>query len=333
MCIARPPAFLLLTVLVIVSVPLQARAELTRYVIGDANDVDPALHGPAFDLGGGGSDVDEAMQWVIDEVRGCSDCAIELDVVVLRSSGSDGYNVWFELLDGIDSVETFVITDRESSHRDDVVAAVRSAEIVFFAGGDQCNYVRFFKGTPVQHAVEAVVARGGGVGGTSAGLAIQGEVIYDACDVGSSKSIDALADPFHGDISLSRDFFRWQHLRGTITDTHFIERDRLGRLIVFMARQLEEEPGRSPVLGIGIDAKTSLVIARDGMARVMGAGPVYFLRGAKPAETVNSGEPLTWRDIELWVIPSGDSFNLDERPARSQRTLSVVDGVILDKPY
>ena len=58
---------------------------------------------------------------------------------------------------------------------------VQRAEIVFFAGGDQCNYVRLIKGTALEAAVEAVHARGGGVGGTSAGEAIQGEIVYDSC--------------------------------------------------------------------------------------------------------------------------------------------------------
>ena len=76
----------------------------------------------------------------------------------------------------------------------------RLAELVFFAGGDQCRYVSLFKGSALERAVKSVFARHGGVGGTSAGLAIQGSMVYDACQ-GSVTSAEALADPYHAEIS------------------------------------------------------------------------------------------------------------------------------------
>src|SRR3712207_2637156 len=87
-----------------------AAAKVTRYLTGDAADARPAkLHGPALNLGGGGRDVDAAMQWLIDEVRGCADCAVRIDVVVLRSSGGEGYNKYIHAMRGVDSVETLVV--------------------------------------------------------------------------------------------------------------------------------------------------------------------------------------------------------------------------------
>src|SRR5262245_13304618 len=173
-----------------------AEAKITRYVTGNPGDVSPALSGPAHDFGGGGTDVDAALQWILDEVRGCTDCDTKVDVVILRSSGADGYNDYIFAMNGVDSVETLVITSAKDADTDAVDATVRNAEVVFFAGGDQCNYVSYFKGTRVETAVESVYARGGGVGGTSAGLAIQGEFIYDGC-TGSVTSAQALANPYH----------------------------------------------------------------------------------------------------------------------------------------
>ncbi len=123
------------------------------------------------------------MQTTIDRVRGCTSCEKKLDVVVLRASGSDGYNPYFMGMKGVDSVVSLVITDRATSSRPDVVDAVRNAELVFFAGGDQCNYVRWIKETPVKEAVKSVYARGGAVGGTSAGLAIQGDILPNSIRV------------------------------------------------------------------------------------------------------------------------------------------------------
>jgi cyanophycinase-like exopeptidase len=90
-----------------------------------------------------------------------------------------------------------VMRDREFSSRPDVVEAVRNAEFVFFAGGDQCNYIRWIKDTPVSAAVKEVYERGGAIGGTSAGLAIQGEIAYDACPYVSAHSPTVMSDPCH----------------------------------------------------------------------------------------------------------------------------------------
>ena len=49
-----------------------ASAKVTRYLTGNAGDVAPALAGPALNLGGGGTDVDEALQAMIDAARGCT---------------------------------------------------------------------------------------------------------------------------------------------------------------------------------------------------------------------------------------------------------------------
>ena len=55
-------------------------------------------------------------------------------------------------MNGVNSVISMVITDRESASRPDVVEIVRDAELLFFAGGDQCNYIKWIKGTAVEGA-------------------------------------------------------------------------------------------------------------------------------------------------------------------------------------
>jgi len=92
---------MLITALLLVFGVAPADAKVTRYLTGDAADVDPPLSGPVFDLGGGGEDVAEAFQALIDGVRGCTDCAAKVDVVVLRTSGADGYNEFVAALAGV----------------------------------------------------------------------------------------------------------------------------------------------------------------------------------------------------------------------------------------
>lgn len=307
------------------------QAKVTRYLTGSAADVSPALSGPAHDFGGGGTDVDAAIQWMIDQVRGCTSCATKVDVVILRSSGADGYNEYIFAMNGVDSVETLVITSARDSNTAAVEATVRSAEVVFFAGGDQCNYVQNFRGTRVEAAVEAVYARGGAVGGTSAGLAIQGEFTYDAC-TGSVISSQALLDPYHREISFTYDFFKWPHLGGVITDSHLVTRDRMGRTMAFVARQIRD--GRAPAaLGLAVNEATSVVVDRNGLATVMGGGPAYFVLGDHAPEVCEPRTPLTYSNFKVWKVPAGGTFDLANRPASGFYLVSVTNGQLSRDPY
>lgn len=295
--------------LLVLATPLQA--ELVRYSSGNPEDVRPPLHGPLLILAGGGGDVSAAMQTAIDTIRGCSDCDASLDVVVLRASGSDGYNGYLMSMNGVDSVITLVITDRDSSSRPDVVRAVRDAELVFFAGGDQCNYVKWIKGTPVAAAVKRLYRRGGGVGGTSAGLAIQAEVVYDACNGKSAKSAEVMLNPMHEDVSLSRGFFSWPALRGVLTDTHFQQRDRMGRLLVFLTRS-------SLPLGLGVSEGTAVLLGPDGRGTVHGEGPAHVIE--------RKGATFLIRRFE-----KGETIDLRRLPPPDKK-IEIVNGKIAD-PY
>jgi cyanophycinase len=309
-----------------------ASAALQRYFSGSDVDVRPKLHGPALDLAGGGKDVEPALQSMIDRVRGCTSCDTTVDVLVLRASGAEGYNPLFMSLRGVNSVASVVITDRESSDRDDVVALARHAEVVFFAGGDQCNYVRWIKGTRLGDAVKSVYRRGGGVGGTSAGLAIQSDVIYDACPSQSAQSKDVLLDPYSVDVSLSRGFFHWKPMRNTISDTHFKQRDRMGRLLVFLARSIRDGHG-ARFLGIGVSERTSVVVSDDGKGVVMGEGPAYLVLADHQPEVCAKGTPLTYRGFRVWRYEAGATLDLAHWPTTGGKTIDVTEGKLSADPY
>jgi len=303
-----------------------ADAKISRFITGNPKDVNPQLHGPAFHFQGGGTDVDAAFQWMFDQVRGCTDCDTKIDVIVLRASGDDDYNDYLYKMKGVDSVETLILTSRKDSYNKDVIREITNAEAVFFAGGDQCNYVRNFKGTPVQTAVDSVYKRGGGIGGTSAGLAIQGQFSYDACK-GSTRSFEALADPFHESISFETDFFHWANMENTLTDQHVVERDRLGRTLTFLARQIHDGKTKS-ILGVAPDRETSLAVDRNGKATVMGKGPAYFILADHTPEKCEPHQPLTYSNYKVWKRDAGDTFDLKNRPTSGYYTRSVTNGVL-----
>lgn len=327
----RVACVLMLSLLTLLAAARATEAKATRYLMGSGADVSPRLHGPALDLGGGGTDVAEGIQRMIDEVRGCDACATKLDVVVLRASGADGYNDYIYKMKGVDSVETLVVHDAEEARDASVVETVRRAEVVFFAGGDQCNYVRYFKGNGVEQAVESVYERGGGVGGTSAGEAIQGEFVYDGC-VDGATSDEALADPYHAHVTFTYDLFLWRHMRGVITDQHVVARKRLGRTLVFVARQLKDRKARE-VLAVAVNERTSVVVDRRGLARVVGEGPAYFILGDHAPEVCEPKRPLTFVGYKVWKLAPGSAFDLARRPRTGFTLVNVTGGKPTDNLY
>jgi cyanophycinase len=252
-------------------------------------------------------------------------------VVILRCSGSNGYNAPILAMNGVNSVESIVGTSAADFNDPAVAQAVANAEVIFFAGGDQSNYVRFIKGTATDAAIQAVMARGGGLGGTSAGAAVQGAVIHDAT-TGSSTSAEALGNPYHAKIHFTYGWFGSLNLGDTLFEPHLQPGgngyDRMGRLLAFVARQVQDGKS-SAMLGIGIDTETSLVVDKTGLATVMGSKNVYFVRLDHAPEVCQPGTPLTCSGYKVWRLGPGQTFNLANRPsACGYYPASVTAGVL-----
>jgi cyanophycinase-like exopeptidase len=284
---------------------------LVTYRSGNPEDaaVAPA-GGPALLLMGGGREVTSAFR----------DRAFPIlnggDIVVLRASGSDGYNAYF--LDEIgapphlrpNSVESIVLRDRDHANSDYVVHALDHAEMIWFAGGNQSNYLDFWVGTGTQTAVQRAWERGAVIGGTSAGLAIAGEFVYAPLGEGSARSEIVLRDPYDSSIQISNAFLDTPWLKGTITDSHYRERDRLGRSLAFMAR-LRADGRADRIRMIGISERTSLFIGPDGTGVVDGRDAAYIIdeTDSTRLEQVAPGQPLAYTGLVRWRLAEGDTFD------------------------
>lgn len=263
-----------------------------EYFTGNPDNVSPDTKASLL-LVGGGEDRDDAMQWFIDR-------AGHGDILILRESGSDGYNDW--LMDkGADSVDTIVVRARQASFDPVLLDKINSAEGIFFAGGDQSNDVKFFKDTPLAAAINAAAARGVPIGGTSAGLAIMGQYLYAAFGE-SLRSSAALQDPYHRDLTLDRDFLALPRLDHVITDSHFQQRDRMGRLITFMARLLQDGwTTTTSIRGLGINEQTAIGIDEHGSGRLFADdGHQAFILSANQTPSIcKQGQPLSFHSIKI----------------------------------
>lgn len=241
-------------------------ADLQSFTLGSGSDNCATLPSQAAVLlMGGGPDVDASFsQRVNPHINGG-------DVVVLRTSGTDAYNDYLLPLTGADSVETIIVDSRSKANSDYVDWAIRSAEFVFISGGDQSDYLNQWQGTKVQTALQHVYDKNGILGGTSAGNAVQGEYIYDPDGVLGAISDEVVTDFCHETIYFSSNFLDTPLLNGVITDTHFAERDRMGRMATFLAHFGAGNKA------IGVDEDTAMFITEDGNGVVDGTGNVYVL--------------------------------------------------------
>lgn len=279
-------------------------------------------------LMGGSTDVDQALQWMIDRAKGG-------DVVIIRASGSTGYNDYIYELGKVNSVETLLIDSREKALKESVGKRIREAEMLFIAGGDQWNYVRYWKDSEVSKAIKYLIdVKKVPIGGTSAGCAVLSGYIFDASH-GSAYSKDVLMNPYDTTVSVSKSFIEVPYLSAVISDQHYSQRERHGRHLTFMTRMIKDFGIEQPK-GIGVDEKTALCIDQDGNAYAYGTNSVYVLI-SEPfiPEQCEANKPLTFdvkgKAIRAYIYkasPEGTFvYNLKENPpSKPQEHWSVKNG-------
>lgn len=237
---------------------------------------------------GGSTDVDAAFQWMIERNGGG-------DVVIIRASGTDAYNPYINKLGKVNSVETLKIDSRKLAEDEGVARIIRNAEMLFIAGGDQSDYTEYWKNSKVMDAINYLLnVKKVPVGGTSAGAAILGNYYFTG-ERGSVTSATALSNPYSNDITLYKeDFLQTPFLQNVITDQHFSQREREGRMVVFMGRIMTDW-NKTPY-GIAVDEKTAVCIDEVGLAQVIGENKAYFLKtdSNKKPEIVEPNKPFTW---------------------------------------
>jgi cyanophycinase len=297
------------------------------YQDGSTIDAQTQPIGGAY-LAGGGTDVDAGMIWLMGQ-GGTRSAGQYGDVVVLRTSGSNGYNKYLVRL-GANSVTSIVITSVAGANSDVVTNAIAKAEVVFIAGGDQSTYVHLWRGTALQTAVNARVAQGYPIGGTSAGLAVLGQYVYAALNASAQSDI-VLQNPFDSSVTLQSALFNVPLLANVLTDSHFQTRDRMGRLLVFLAR-LQQDGMASAPRAIAVDEASGVGVSADGATTTFGTGVgAYYLSVAKNAKRVcEPNTALTYSLVSTVHVTNGGDFTLGSwtSTTSSPYALSVSNGVV-----
>ena len=336
---------------------------------------------PSLVAMGGGPDVDSAFRWMIERsgVRPGTGGRF----VIIRATGTDAYNPYLYYSDenygvsqnvapdwvggaamGLSSVETLIIPDRESANDLFVNSVLSKANAVFIAGGDQSDYLKYWKKTALHSTLIQLMRQNIPVGGTSAGLAILGQFDFSAL-VDTVYSEEALANPYNefmtldpDPLSLTGGFLAPPAFRNTIMDSHLDTRDRMGRLITFVSRLVAPDAtGGCPggildagvsntrgARGIGIDVETALLVAGDGInTRLTGRrvtnpsstteSAVYFVRPSFPAKVCADRMPLTVTGMEIRKLNDDSVFDLSDWSTQRPYYVDVTSGTLSRDPY
>ena len=306
---------------------------LQSWIVGNAADSGKnPVNGPALILMGGGADVDASFSQRAFPVANGG------DVVIIRTSGSNGYNDYlYTLVSGAtkpDSVETLLLDTVDKANSDYADWVLRNAELIFIAGGDQSAYVNAWKGTRSEDAIHAAYARGAVIGGTSAGLAVEGEFVYDPDGVVAATGAEAIANPYRNSMLFTGDFLNFPLMNDIVTDTHFSQRDRMGRLFAFMAR-LRQDNSTARILGIGVSENTAIFLDRTGRGVVDGSGAAYVLEERTDTQRtqVLSGQPLIYRNLQRTKLTAGQFFDFVTYTHNGTSIVLSVDGRNASAPF
>jgi cyanophycinase len=151
---------------------------------------------------------------------------------------------------GLKEISVMHTNDRNVASSAEFIEPLRTATAVWFSGGSQQRIADAYLGTPVEDELYELLKRGGVIGGSSAGAAIQ-----------SSVMISSGNDPPKITTGL-------RLLPNAIIDQHFLKRNRLARLIA----AIRSHPD---LIGLGIDEGTAIIVSNKEYKVV---GDSYVLR-------------------------------------------------------
>jgi cyanophycinase len=266
------------------------------------------VHGSVIVVGGGAMGPEVYAKFI--ELAGGPDAVI----VDVPTAGGDsvypadwrGANGFKEA--GAKHVVILHTVNRKVADSDEFIAPLKTAGAVWFEGGRQYHLVDSYGGTKTEQAFNDVLARGGVIGGSSAGASILASYM-----VRGAPSNDNFIMSYPG---YERGF---GYLRGVGIDQHVVARERLADLADSVM------PRHPELLGISEDEGTAWVVRGDS-AEIIGRDKA-FVYGGKDA--TDPGKPFL-------TLHPGDKYNLAARRvthraiSESSLTQAFIDSLFSD---
>ena len=219
-------------------------------------------NGTLFIVGGGG--IPDGMMEQMVELAGGKDARM-VYVPCSESDEVDGphriVETWKKM--GVASATCVHTKDRNQANSDEeFLEPLKEATGIWFGGGRQWNFSDSYYGTKAHQLMKDVLARGGVVGGSSAGASIQARYM---CRANPVANFDIMAPGYERGLGF---------ISGIAIDQHFSQRDR--------QKDMTQLANCYPqLLGVGIDETTALIVQKSE-AKVIGKGKVHFYDRREP---------------------------------------------------
>ena len=247
----------------------------------------------------GGGQLDQSIIERFIQLAGGPDAPI---VVIPTAGEDDTYDQYYTGLRAFQRAGATRLTvlhtrDRHVADTPEFAAPIREARGVWFPGGRQWRLADSYLNTRVHEELKGVLARGGVIGGTSAGATILGSYLVRGDTQGNTVMM--------GDHQVGFGF-----LKNVGIDQHLLRRNRQFDLIEVIEKRPE-------LLGIGIDENTAIVVRGDAFEVIGQSYAVVFDR-----------ERMVGTDGRFYFLAPGDRYNLKTReatrPAATTQPLEAV---------
>ncbi|MBL8793069.1 MAG: Type 1 glutamine amidotransferase-like domain-containing protein [Planctomycetia bacterium] len=185
---------------------------------------------------------------------------------------------------GAKNIRIMHTRDRAEADKAAFAAPLREAKGVWFSGGRQWRFVDAYEGTLTEKGFHDVLARGGVIGGSSAGASIQTEYMPRGDPLGN---LNIIAEGYERGFGF---------LKGAAVDQHFFARNRTKD----MTELIKTYP---QLLGIGIDENTTIIVQ----------GTVLEVMGKTKVAVYDRRQPIKDGALDYEELPSGTRYDLEKR--------------------
>jgi len=237
----------------------------------------------------GGAMQDPAIVKRFIELAGGPDAPI---VIIPTAGDADEYDQNYSGLKqwrehGATNLTVVHTRDQKVAETEAFVKPIRAARGVFFAGGRQWRLADAYLKTLTHRALDELLARGGVIGGSSAGASILTSFMVR----GDTKSNEKMI----GDHTVGLGF-----LKNAAVDQHLLRRNRQFDMLAV----IEQHP---ELLGIGLDEDTAIVVHGDQFEVI---GQSYAV--------IYSNIPVAGASGRFFFMGAGDRFDMKTRKATRQ---------------
>jgi cyanophycinase len=198
---------------------------------------------------------------------------------------------WVKL--GASNVHMLHTHDPKEADSEEFAKTLRNADGIWFNGGRQWNCVDSYMNTLTYREFHNVLARGGVIGGSSAGATIQGDYLVRGAVAGPDIMMTPEPAHEHG----------FKFLRKSAIDQHINARNRWDDLAPVMKKYPD-------YLGIGLSEGTAIVVNQDHF-EVIGIWKVAIWDSTNPRQP--------W-EKPFYVLSAGDVYNIKARKVEKYGT-------------